>query len=125
MADMPYDQTNRNPKFLWLPYTKQAFLFTDKELLRKREGGGLKKSKQNERRLLTPLATVIKKGPTTSIRKHDNGVKVHEKTMRISIKQDLSPDLKHLITRYVFFLKQTNATSNPNIGLLKTANEDE
>ena len=37
---------------------------------------------------------MIKKDPTTSIRKHANELKVHEKTVRTAIKQDLSPDLQ-------------------------------
>ena len=38
------------------------------------------------------LATVINKGPpTTLIRNHVNELKVHEKTMKTAIKQDLSP----------------------------------
>ena len=40
---------------------------------------------------LTALSTAIKKDPTTSIRKHTMELKVHEKTMRTAIKQDLSP----------------------------------
>ena len=35
---------------------------------------------------------VIKKDPTKSIRKHTNVLKVHEKTVRTAIKQDLSSD---------------------------------
>ena len=42
---------------------------------------------------LTALAKVIKKDPTTSIRKHANELKVHEKTVRTAIKQDLNPDV--------------------------------
>ena len=62
---------------------------------------------------------MIKKDPITSIRKHANKLKVHEKTVRTAIKQDLSPDLNPL--DYVIWgvLKnKTNATSHPNIGLL-------
>ena len=43
-------------------------------------------------------------GPATPVRKHHNGLKVHEKTVRIRIKQDLSPDLNQLDYK-------TNATS--------------
>ena len=39
---------------------------------------------------------MIKEDPTTSIRKHTNELKSHEKTVRTSITQDLSPDLKPL-----------------------------
>ena len=45
---------------------------------------------------LTALAIAIKKDPTTSIRKHSNELKVHEKTVRTAIKQDLSSDLNPL-----------------------------
>ena len=55
------------------------------------ESGRLKKKRKEG--FLTALATVIKKkDPTTSIRKHANELKVHEKTIRTAIKQDLSPD---------------------------------
>ena len=43
---------------------------------------------------------MIKKDHTTTIRKHDNELKVHEKYVRTAIKQDLSPDLISLVTIY-------------------------
>ena len=61
--------------------------FHRKIFLRKRGSGGLNK-KQKEG-FLTVLVTVIKKDPTTSIRKHANELKVHEKTVRTAIKRDL------------------------------------
>ena len=61
-----------------------------KSFSRKRGCGGL--SKNRNKSFLTALAIVTKKDPTTSVRKHPNGLKVHEKTMRTSIKQDLNPD---------------------------------
>ena len=39
---------------------------------------------------------MIKKDPTASIRKHPSELKVHEKTVRTAIKQDICSDLKHL-----------------------------
>ena len=45
---------------------------------------------------LIALTTVIKKDPTTSIRKHANDLKVHEKTVRTTIKQDLGPNINPL-----------------------------
>ena len=45
----------------------------------------------------------IKKDPTMSIRKHTNELKVHQKTVRTAIKQDLSPDLNPSITLYGAF----------------------
>ena len=52
-----------------------------------------KKSKES---FLTALATVIKKGTTTSIRKKSNELKVNEKTVKRVIKQDSNPDLNPL-----------------------------
>ena len=69
---------------------------------------------------------VIKKDLTMSIRKQANKSKVHKKTVRIAIKQDLSPDLNPLdCTIWGVLENKTNATSHPNIGLLKTAIEEE
>ena len=52
---------------------------------------------QNEKkRFKTALAKVIKKDLPTSIRKYANELKVHEKTLKTAIKQDLIPDLKFL-----------------------------
>ena len=57
-----------------------------------------------------------------SIRKHGNDLKVHEKTVRTAIKQDLSPDFNpHDYAMVGIIENKTNATSHPNIGLLKTA----
>ena len=49
-------------------------------------------NKNKMKTFLTALATVIKKDPTTSIRKHTNELKVNEKTVRTAIKQNQSPD---------------------------------
>ena len=69
---------------------------------------------------------VIKKDPITSIRKHTNESKVHEKTVRTSIKQDLTPDCNPLDnTIWGILENKINTTSHPNIGLLKTAIEEE
>ena len=45
---------------------------------------GLKKKRKES--FLTALATMIKKDPTTSIRKRANELKVREKTVRTTIK---------------------------------------
>ena len=82
------------------------------EYLRKEISGG--SNKIQKKAFLTALATAIKKDPTTSIRKHCNELTVHEKIVRTTIKQDLSLDLNSL-----------HATSDPNIGSLKTAIEEE
>ena len=74
---------------------------------------------------LTALTMVIK-DPTASIRKHTTWLKVYKKTVRTAIKHDLSPD--HNPLDYVIwgiFRNKTNATSYPNIGLLKIAIEEE
>ena len=69
---------------------------------------------------------VIKKDPRTSIRKHTNVLKVHEKTGRTAIKQDLSPDLNPLdYTLWGILENKTNAIAHPNISLLKTTIEEE
>ena len=69
---------------------------------------------------LTALATVIKKGPTFSIRKHFNELKVHEKTVRTTVKQDLSSDLYPLdYATWGVLENKTNATSHSNIGSMK------
>ena len=52
--------------------------------------------KKRKQSFLTVLASEIKKDPTKSIRKYDNELKVHKKTVRTAIKQDLSPDLNPL-----------------------------
>ena len=75
---------------------------------------------------LIPLNTTIKKDPTTSIRKYANKLKVNEKTVRTTIKQALSPDLNSLDYAIWGILEnKTNATSHPNIALLKTADKEE
>ena len=83
-------------------------------------------NKKRKEGLLTVLVTVIKKDPTTSIRKHVKGLTVHEKTVKTVIKQDLNPDRKPLDYAIWSVLENTrNATSHPNIGSLKTAIEEE
>ena len=56
----------------------------------KRGSGGLNQKRKEG--LLNALATAMKKDSTTSIKKHTNELKVHEKTVRTAIKQVLSPD---------------------------------
>ena len=75
---------------------------------------------------LSALGTAIKKDPTTSIRKHTNELKVHKKTVKTAIKQDLSLDLNPLDYAIWDILEnKTNVTSHPNIDSLKTAIEKE
>ena len=53
-------------------------------------------------------------------------MKVHEKTVRHAIKQDLSTDLNPFDYAIRGILEdKTNATCHPNIGSLKTAIEEE
>ena len=63
----------------------------------------------------------IKKDPTTSIRKHINELKVHKKSVRTAIKQDLNPDFNPLdYAIWGISENKTNATFHLNIGSLKT-----
>ena len=83
-------------------------------------------SKKRKEGFLTALATAIKKDPITSIRQYANELKVHEKTVRTTIKQDLSLDLNPLDYAIWSVLEnKANATPHPNIGLLKTAIEED
>ena len=69
---------------------------------------------------------VIKKDHSTSIRKHANELKVHEKTVRTAIKLVVSPDINPLDYAICGVLEnKTNATPHPNIGSLKTAIKEE
>ena len=69
---------------------------------------------------------MIKKDLTISIRKHVNELKVHKKTIRTAIKQDLSRDLNTLDYAIWGVLEnKTIATSHPNIGSFTTAVEEE
>ena len=91
---------------------------------RKRTSEGLNKKRKEG--FLTALATTIKKDTTTSIRKHANELKVHEKTAMAAVKQGLGPDLTPLYYAiWRVFESKTNATSHPNFGSLKTAIEEE
>ena len=69
----------------------------------------------------------IKTDPTRSIRKHVNELKVHKKTVRKVIKQDLSLDVNPLDYAIWCVLEKTkqNATSHSNIGSLKIAIKEE
>ena len=69
---------------------------------------------------------VVKKDPTASIRKHANELKDYEKTVRTAIKQDICPDLNLLdYAKWGVSENKKNATSHPNIALLKIAIEGE
>ena len=59
------------------------------------KGGSWWIEQKRKEGFLTALATAFKDF-TASIRKHANELKVHEKTVRTAIKQDLSPDLNPL-----------------------------
>ena len=48
------------------------------------------KKQKTKRKLLTILATAIKKDPTMSIRKHANELKVHDKTVWTTIKRGVT-----------------------------------
>ena len=93
------------------------------KLLLRRNGIKCLKKNRNEG-FFTTLATEIKKDPTMSIRKHTNELKVYKETVRTAIKQDLSPDSLDY-TIWGVLENKTNATSHPNMGLLKAAIEEE
>ena len=60
-----------------------------------------------------------------NVNKCANKLKVHEKTVRTAIKQDLRPDLNSFDYAIWGILEnKTNATFHPNIASLKTAIED-
>ena len=86
-----------------------------------------KKKKKKKRRLLIILATVINKDLKTSIRKHANELRVYEKTVRASTKQDLIPNFNSLDYAIWGILenktKKNKKNSHPNISSLKSANE--
>ena len=69
---------------------------------------------------------VMKKDPAASIRKHANDLKVHEKTVRTTIKQDLSQDINPLDYAICCVLEnKTNVSSKSNIGSFNTVIEVE
>ena len=115
----------RNQSFFVYSVKRKEKMFLQKvSFLRQTESKELDKNPKEG--FLTALATGIKKGSTTSIRKHVNELKVHEKTMRTAIKQDLSPDFNPLHYAIWGVLEnKANVTSYLNIGSLKTALEKE
>ena len=63
---------------------------------------------------------------TESVRKHANELKVHEKTVRTAIKQDLRHDVKPLSYAILGVLEnKNNGTFLFNVGSYKTAIEEE
>ena len=69
---------------------------------------------------------MIKKGPSTSIRKHADELKVHEETVKTSIKQFSSTDFNSLDYAIQGVLEnKTNTNFHPDIGSLKIAIEKE
>ena len=86
--------------------------------------GGLNKKRKEG--FLTILVAAIKKDPTTPIRKLANKLKVHKETVRTAIKQDLSWGLNPFdYAMWGVLENKTNATSYPNIDLLKNTIEKE
>ena len=65
--------------------------FTPKGLFK--EKGKWRFEQKMKRLVFTVRTTVIKKDPTTSIRKHANEVKVHKKTVRTAIETRYKPRL--------------------------------
>ena len=70
------------PKFLVLPYTKQRKNLQKKSFLRKRRSGGL--NTERKEGFVSAVATVIKKDPTTPIRKHRDVVCYREREREVN-----------------------------------------
>ena len=105
--------------------SKEKFSFYRRRVFKEKAWWRIEQNKLKED-FLTALVTGIMKGTTTSIRKHANELKVNEKTVRRAIKQYLSPDHNPLdFAIWSFLENKTNATSNRNIGSLKTAFDEE
>ena len=67
---------------------------------------------------------MIKKDSTTSIRKHANELRVHEKIVKPAIKYDLIPDIKPLdYTIWGVLKNKKMQLPDPNIGSLRHATE--
>ena len=90
------------PKFLCLP--KQRKSLQKKSFLRKSGCGGLNKKWKE--------GFFFNCSPTTSIRKHANELKVHEKIVWTAIKQNFSLGY----TKRGVLENKTNTTSHPNMG---------
>ena len=71
--------------FAYHTHTKKKNLIK-KSFLGKRRSEGLNRKWKDG--FLTALTLAVKEDPTTSIRKHNNELKVHEKTVTTAIKQD-------------------------------------
>ena len=109
-----YDLLNAKtkPKFFFFVYRiqkgRKMFLQKKSVLKKKRVSGGLNKKQKG-----SALATAIKKDPTTSIRKHANELKVHKKTVRTALKQDLSPDHNPFWLCYIGHFRKQNKCNFP------------
>ena len=101
--------------FVYFIQSKEEF-FSEKELFK--EKGEWTIEQKHKEGFLTALTMVIKKDPTTSIRKHANEFKVHEKSGRTAIKP-----LDYTI--WGVLENKINASSNANIGSLRNAIEEE
>ena len=118
---MIYLTPKPNQSFFCLPDTKQR-----KKNSRKRDCWGKEGVEKPKGGFLTALITAIPKDPITPIRKHTNELKVHEKSVRTAIKQDLSTELNPLdYVLWGILENKTNATSPSNINSLKTGIEQE
>ena len=113
-----YDLLNAKPNQSFFTYRIQSKekLSSEKSFLK--EKGKQRVEKKIKRRLFNCFRNGDYEGPTASIRKHAIELKVHEKTMKTAIKQDLSSDHKTPVRCMRRFTK-TKAASHPNIGSLK------
>ena len=93
--------------------------FLDKVLFKEKGCGGL--SKKGKEGFLIALASVIKKNPNMSIRKHRKELKIQGKTVRTAIIQNLNSDLISFeYTKSGVLENKTNSTFHHNIGPLQT-----
>ena len=74
--------------FVYHKEDKENF-FTKKELFKEKGKWRIKQKKKEG--FLTAFTTAIKKESAMSMRKHANELKVHAKTVRTTIKKDLTP----------------------------------
>ena len=114
------------PNFLCLSYTKQRKNFTEKELFKEKEEWRIEKKQKTKRSLLNCHRYSDYEGPHNVNKKALLWIESQREIVRTAIKQDLSYDLNPLgYAIWGVLENKTNATSHLNMGLLKTAIEEE
>ena len=92
--------------FVYRIQSKETFLRKN-SILSKTE----RLTKKRKEDFLTVHVRTINKDPTKSIRKNANKLKVHEKTVRTAIKQDLNPnDYEKFRKQNKYFLSKISYT---------------